>query len=225
MRRSSWFLVAGLAAGLIVAGRVLPIAAWTIGLVDLVRASGPRGVALLFAASAVGAVLMLPGSPLAMVAGFAYGPIWGLLVAWPASVVAGACAFLLGRTVLRTRARRIVAASPRAQAFDRAVGRSGFTLVVLLRMSPVTPFNLVNYALSLSSLRFERYLLASALGEIPGAWFYVYLGSTVATAAELATASAPPSAWRIALQVAGLAATAILVVVTARIARRALDAS
>ena len=57
---------------------------------------------------------------------------------------------------------------------------------------------------------------------IPGGWLYVYLGSLVTTAAELSTASAPASPWRTAFYAAGFLATLAAVVVSGRIAKRAL---
>ena len=126
-----------------------------------------------------------------MAAGFVYGPLYGLLVVVPAATLGATGAFLLGRTVLRGWVRRRMRSSPRAQALDRAVGREGFTLVFLLRLSPLVPFNVVNYALSLSGISAGRYVLATFLGIIPGTWLYVDPGSLVTEAARLSTAATP----------------------------------
>ncbi len=111
---------------------------------------------------------------------------------------------------------------PRARAIDRAVGRQGFKLVLLLRLSPIVPFNLLNYALSLSSVSPGRYVLASFIGMLPGTLLYVYLGSLATTAASLGTAGAQQGSLRLVFYAAGLIATILVVVIATRAARRAL---
>jgi uncharacterized membrane protein YdjX (TVP38/TMEM64 family) len=207
---------------LLAAGWLVPIREWMLQLAESVRDAGELGILLFFIAYIISTVALLPGSLLTMGAGFAYGPIYGLLIASPASVTSATIAFLLGRTVFRDWVREKVAASPRARAVDRAVDREGFKLVLLLRLSPLIPFNLLNYALSLSGVSLGRYVLASAIGMLPGTFLYVYLGSLVTTAAELTTAAAPARPVRLVFYVAGLAATLLVVFVVTRAARRAL---
>jgi uncharacterized membrane protein YdjX (TVP38/TMEM64 family) len=221
---SRWRLLAalGILAAAVIGARVLPLAEWTVRLVEVVRESGARGVALFAVIYVVCTVALIPASVLTMAAGFVYGPLYGLLVVVPAATLGATGAFLLGRTVLRGWVRRRIRSSPRAQALDRAVGREGFTLVFLLRLSPLVPFNVLNYALSLSGISTGRYVLATFLGIIPGTWLYVYLGSLVTEAARLSTSATPHTPLRTVLYATGLAATVIAVVVSGRIAQRAL---
>jgi len=151
---SRWRLLAaiGILAATIVGARALPLAEWTVRLVDIVRESGAWGIAVFAAIYVVCTVALIPASVLTMAAGFVYGPLYGLLVVVPAATLGATGAFLLGRTALRGWIRRRIGRSPRAQALDRAVGREGFTLVFLLRLSPLVPFNVLNYALSLSAI-------------------------------------------------------------------------
>lgn len=216
--------VAGVVVAAIAAAWFLPIAEWAARLAGLARETGPAGVAVFFAAYVVSTVALLPGSVLTLVAGFAYGPVWGLAIASPASVAGATCAFLLGRTLLRGWAARKVGGSPRARAIDAAVEREGFKLVLLLRLSPLFPFNLLNYALSLSRVRLGTYVLASFLGMLPATALYVYLGSLAPAAAELSSAAEGGGTSRLVLYVAGLLATVAVVVIGTRAARRALDA-
>src|SRR5262249_18426533 len=58
-------------------------------------------------------------------------------------------------------------------------------IVLLLRLSPVFPFNLLNYALALTRVRFRDYALASWIGMFPGTVMYVYIGSTIGKLAHL----------------------------------------
>ncbi|MEX2663690.1 MAG: VTT domain-containing protein [Vicinamibacterales bacterium] len=134
-------LVIGLVgAGLIAAAYTLPVADWVTVLAEQARNTGPLGVALFFAAYVVSTVAFLPGSILTLAAGFAYGPLWGVAIASPASVAGATCAFLLGRTLLRDWASARVGESARVRAIDAAVGREGFKIVFLLRLSPIIPF-------------------------------------------------------------------------------------
>jgi uncharacterized membrane protein YdjX (TVP38/TMEM64 family) len=188
------------------------------------RETGALGVAIFFAAYVVSTVAVLPGSILTLALGFAYGPVWGLAIASPASVTGATCAFLLGRTLLRDWAAHKVGGSARARAIEAAVDREGFKLVLLLRLSPLVPFNLLNYVLSLTSVRPGTYVLASFVGMLPGTLLYVYLGSLAPAAAELSSAAQGDGAARTTLYVIGLLATVAVVVIGTRAARRALDA-
>jgi uncharacterized membrane protein YdjX (TVP38/TMEM64 family) len=218
-------LVIGLvAAGLVAAAYTLPVADWVTILAERARNTGPLGVALFFAAYVVSTVAVLPGSILTLAAGFAYGPVWGVAIASPSSVAGATCAFLLGRTLLRDWAEARVGESARVRAIDAAVGREGFKIVFLLRLSPIIPFNALNYALSLSRVPLRTYVLASFVGMLPGTAMWIYLGSLAPTVAELSSAGSGGGTTRTVLYVTGLAATVAAAVIGARAARRALDA-
>jgi uncharacterized membrane protein YdjX (TVP38/TMEM64 family) len=214
---------AALAATLIAAWW-LPLAEWTTRIAEWARGSGPTGIVVFFVAYVVSTVALLPGSLLTVAAGFAYGPVWGLVIASPASVAGATAAFALGRTLLRDWAASKVARSPRARAIDAAVGREGGKLVLLLRLSPLVPFNMLNYALSLSRVRLGTYIAASFVGMLPGTALYVYLGSLAPAAASLSATAEQGGSTKLAFYVAGLAATVAVVVIATRAARRALHA-
>lgn len=129
----------------------------------------------------------------------------------------------MGRTVLRDRVRRQIGKSGYARALDRAVDKHTFKLILLLRLSPVIPFNILNYALGLSDVTVGRYVIASFVGMLPGTWLYVYLGSLATTAAGLASGGSVGGGLRLALTVAGFVATLLVVVLVTRSARRVLD--
>jgi uncharacterized membrane protein YdjX (TVP38/TMEM64 family) len=192
------------------------------GLAESARATGAIGVMLFFVVYVLATVLVLPGSILTLAAGFAYGPLWGLAVASPASVAGATCAFVLGRTVLRRWAERKLAASDRARAIDAAVERDAFRLVLLLRLSPVIPFSVLNYVLSLSNVPLRTYVVASFIGMLPATALYVYLGSLVPAAAQLAGATSETSTAQMVLYAVGFVATVAVVVLGTRAARQAL---
>ncbi len=202
----------------------LPLGQWVTALAQGARETGPLGVGLFFVAYVVSTVAGLPGSILTLALGFAYGPFWGLVIASPASVTGATCAFLLGRTLLRDWAAKKASGSARARAIEAAVEREGFKLVLLLRLSPIVPFNLLNYVLSLTSVRLGTYVLASVVGMLPGTALYVYLGSLAPAAAELSSVAQGGGMAGTTLYVIGLLATVAVVVIGTRAARRALDA-
>jgi uncharacterized membrane protein YdjX (TVP38/TMEM64 family) len=223
MSKTRLLVVLVVAGALAVAAFTVPIASWTIALAGRVRGAGAPGVAAYVAVYIGATIAGIPGSILTLAAGFAYGPVWGLAVASPASVAGATAAFLLGRTVLRDWAVRAMGGSPRGRAIATAVERDGFKIVLLLRLSPVVPFNALNYGLSLTNVRPGTYVIASAIGMLPATALYVYLGSLAPTAAQLSTAAEAGGAGRTILYVAGLIATIVVVVVATRAARRALS--
>jgi uncharacterized membrane protein YdjX (TVP38/TMEM64 family) len=225
MKRARIVLAVLVVLLLVVAARFLPVARWAGHLAHTFKTAGLRGVAIFFVVHAITATVGLPASLMAMTAGFAYGPVWGLFVAWPASAVSALWPFLLGRTVLRGPVRRMLARSPRTRTLDRAVDREGFKLVLLLRLSPVMPYGPVNYAFGVTRISVARYLGASAIGEMPGAWLYSYVGSAVATAAQLSAMPGGHVPGRIALYAAGFVATVLAVLLITRVARQALAAT
>jgi uncharacterized membrane protein YdjX (TVP38/TMEM64 family) len=125
--------------------------------------------------------------------------------------------------VARGWVARKVAGDPRFAAIDEAVGDSGFKIVFLLRLSPLFPFNLLNFTLGLTRVRLRDYVAASFLGMLPGTLLYVYLGSLVTSASELAAGRhGDAGSWGRALYVLGFVATVAATILVTRVARRAL---
>lgn len=217
----------------IAATAALVLAAWAVSGLHVQQAlvgwiasvRGSRwGVPIFSAVYVVSTVLLLPASLLTLVAGFLYGPLWGLLLVSPVSVVAAVAAFAVGRSFGRGWVARRLEGSPRVAAIDQAIGSEGLKLVILLRLSPVLPFNLLNYALALTRVRFRDYLIGSAVGMLPGTFLYVYLGSLVTSTGALLSGKRPDAGpLGSALYWGGLAATAAATVVITRVARRALQ--
>ncbi len=221
MRRG--LLAAAAIAVIVVAMVVLPVGPWTAAVVARVRGAGALGM-VVFGALYVGAALtLLPGSALTLGAGLAYGPLVGVLIVGPVSVLAATLAFLVARGVGRRWVERRVAADPRFARLQRALAARGFRIVVLLRLSPLVPYSLLNYALGLSGVRTRDYVVASALGMLPGTIVYVYLGSLMTSVSALASGTLPDAGpWRTALYWGGLVCSIAVAVVIARTARAAL---
>ena len=219
-------LIGGLAAlaALAVALRFLPVAAWLADLNERLSRLGPWGIGLFAIVYALAAVLFVPGSALTIGAGVLYGLGWGFVAVSAGSTLGATAAFLVARYLARDRVERWAARDPRFAAIDEAVGREGWKIVLLTRLSPVFPFNLLNYLYGLTRVRLGPYVLASWIGMMPGTVLYVYLGfagRAVAQAAAGRTARTPAeyAAWTIGL----IAAFAVTIYVT-RLARRTLRA-
>jgi uncharacterized membrane protein YdjX (TVP38/TMEM64 family) len=190
-----------------------------------VRGAGLAGPVLYAAAYVVATVLLFPGSLISLGAGFVFGPVVGTLIVSPASVIGACLAFLLGRFLVRDWIERRVAERAPMLALDQAIGQGGFTAVVLLRLSPAFPFNLLNYALGLTRVRFRDYALASFVGMLPGTILNVYLGSLFADMdALLRDGNSDGGAWSVALLVVGIAATVAVAALIGRFGLRAFSA-
>lgn len=192
-------------------------------LLGWIRGAGPTGVAAYAGVYIAATVLLLPGSLLTAGAGLAYGPWYGTLLVSPVSVVAATLAFLLGRTLARGWIAKRTEVDPRFRAIDVAVGRRGFRIVALLRLSPVFPFNVMNYALGLTGVRLRDYVLGSFVGMLPGTFLYVYLGSLVSDVAALASGTQTAGDAKRYLYWVGLVATVTATIYITRLARQALN--
>jgi uncharacterized membrane protein YdjX (TVP38/TMEM64 family) len=189
---------------------------------DAIRGMGPWGPLVLAAAYILAVVLFVPGSIMTMGAGFVFGIAVGTITVSAASTLGAAAAFLLGRTLARGWVEKRVVRKARFRSLDEAIKQQGFKIVLLLRLSPVFPFNLLNYALGLTKVSFPEYVLASWIGMLPGTVLYVYLGSTLKSLSDLAAGKATGGAAEKFLFGVGLLATLAATVVITRSARKAL---
>jgi uncharacterized membrane protein YdjX (TVP38/TMEM64 family) len=214
--------VAALAA-LIVLGRqaggwVPRFAAWVQGL-------GAWGPAVFIAGYVLATIAFVPGVVLTLAAGAIFGLLEGIVYVFVAATLGASAAFLVGRYLARAAVERRLAANPRFAAIDRAVGAEGWKIVFLLRLSPVFPFNFLNYALGLTRVRFADYLTAS-VGMLPGTVLYVYSGKLIGDVSALAGGAAVEKGtgyW--VVLILGLVATVAVTTVVTRTARRALRAA
>lgn len=159
-------------------GYVLQFAEWVNGL-------GVWGPVVFILGYAVAAVAFVPGSLLTLAAGIIFGLAKGTVYTLIGATLGAAAAFLVARYVARGRIERRIEGNPRFAAIDRAVGREGFKIVALLRLSPIFPFNLLNYALGLTKVPFLQYVAAS-IAMLPGTLLYVYYGKALGSLAALA---------------------------------------
>jgi len=172
----------------------------------------------------VACVLFIPGSILTLSAGFLFGVVWGSMYVSVAATVGATLAFLVGRYFARQWVAARLADYPKFKAVDEAVAREGWKIVALTRLSPVFPFNLLNYAFGLTNVRVRDYVIASWAGTLPGTILYVYLGSLAGDLTRVATGGVErtPAEW--AFYGIGLLATIAVTVYITRVSNRALKA-
>jgi uncharacterized membrane protein YdjX (TVP38/TMEM64 family)/rhodanese-related sulfurtransferase len=131
----------------------------------------PAGFVASFAAAAV---LFLPGALFGLAGGALFGPVWGTVWNLTGATLGAALAFLIARyAVSDWVARR---AGGRLKQLVEGVEAEGGRFVALMRLVPLVPFNLLNYALGLTRIRFADYAIATFVCMAPGAAAYAWLG-------------------------------------------------
>jgi len=176
------WVVAALAV--VVVGRYLDAPALLRATLDWIRDLGPWGPAIFVLLYVAATVLLLPGSVLTLGAGAVFGLVKGAMLVSVAATLGATAAFLVGRYLTRDWVAGKVERYPRFAAIDRAVAREGWTIVGLTRLSPVFPFNLLNYAFGLTRVSLRDYFFASWIGMMPGTVMYVSPSPTASASAK-----------------------------------------
>jgi uncharacterized membrane protein YdjX (TVP38/TMEM64 family) len=218
-----WIVVILVIVALSVLFKILPVTEWISQFIGWVRGLGTIGVVVFIIAYAIATVLFLPGSIFTISAGLIYGVFAGTAIALTGAVIGASLAFLVARYLLRRNIEETTRKNPRFAAIDEAIGKNGWKIVGLLRLSPLIPFNLSNYFYGITSISFRAYVLVSAIGMIPGTLLYAYLGAI--GQASVSGGTATHSKWQYVLLGVGLVATIAVTVLISRIARNALKKS
>lgn len=162
-------LAAGIAAAIVYRDQLdaAELEAW-------VGRAGAMGPLAFMALYALATLLFFPGSVVTLAGGALFGPVWGSLYNLTGATLGAGLAFLLARYLAsdwieqKTRGR--------IQRLKQGVEGEGWRFVAFVRLVPLFPFNLLNYALGLTRIPFLHYLLATYLFMLPGAIAYTYLG-------------------------------------------------
>lgn len=176
----------------------------------------------------ISTVLFIPGSLLTLGGGIIFGVFWGSIYVYIAATMGATFAFLIGRYLSHNWVATKIADNPKFQAIDNAVAKKGLKIVLLTRLSPVFPFNLLNYALGITKVSLKDYVLGS-IGMIPGTIMYVYIGSLANDIAMIGRGNVPtnPQAeiakWII--RIIGFIATVAVTIYITHIAKKALQES
>ncbi len=201
-----------------------PVAEWLTAGVAWIRTHPGTAELAFVAAYIIAAVLVVPGSILTLAAGFLFGLPKGIALVSVGSVLGAAAAFVVGRFLARDWVAERVTRLPRFRALDAATRQDGFMIVLLARLSPLFPFNLLNYGLGLTGVTLRDYFLATWIGMLPATALYVYLGTLAKDLAQLSTGDFDRGPGEVVLIVGGLIATVVLTVMITRRASKALAA-
>jgi uncharacterized membrane protein YdjX (TVP38/TMEM64 family) len=170
----------------------------------------------------IATLAFLPAALLTLGAGVIFGVTWGSIYVFIGATLGAIAAFLVGRYLAQGWVKEKISSYKKFAIIDKAVSKEGLKIVLLVRLSPLFPFNLLNYAFGITSVSFQDYLIGS-VGMIPGTIMYVYFGSLVG---DIALIGSKNQAGNIILhwviQIMGLIATIAVTVYVTKIAKKAL---
>ncbi len=196
-----------------------PVPDWIRALTNRVEQLGPAGVVVFIGVYAIATILLFPGWIFTVAAGLLFGLAGGTAAALSGATLGAALAFLVARYLVRDSVQKFAKSNPRFQAIDQAIGENGWKIVGLLRLNPLIPFNISNYFYGITAIPFWQYVLVSAIGMLPGALLYAYLGAV--GKATLGAESLPSTGHYLLLGI-GLAATVAGTIIITRLAQNAL---
>ncbi|HEY9675021.1 MAG TPA: TVP38/TMEM64 family protein [Waterburya sp.] len=184
---------------------------------------GPVGALAYIALYIVATVAFLPGSIITLGGGAIFGVVLGSIYVFIGASLGATVAFLIGRYLARDWVFKQIAGNEKFRKIDEAVGEEGFKIVFLTRLSPVFPFNLLNYAFGVTGVSLKGYLLGF-IGMIPGTVMYVYLGSLAGACTQIGIKTQHANSiaeWT--MRIIGFIATVGVTLFVTRIARKALE--
>lgn len=119
-------------------------------------------------------IIPLPASIMTIAGGLAFGPVWGMLAALGGATTRASSQFAVARLLGREAVAKLLKGG--VAQLDQKIGERSFSAVLLIRLIPNFPFDMQNYGLGFSRVRFVPYALATFLGIMPASFAFVYLG-------------------------------------------------
>jgi uncharacterized membrane protein YdjX (TVP38/TMEM64 family) len=196
---------------------------WFTALLLRVAELGPWGPVLFALLYIICAVTLAPAFLLTFAAGALFGVWRGSALVFVSATLGACAAYFVAHRLAGTRFVGRVIRDRRVAAVRLAVAGEGAWVQFLLRLSPIVPYVLLNYALGLSRVRFRDFLIACP-GMIPAILMYTYYGRVVGDVAKIAAGVAPPRGREYYIfLVVGLVATVAATMAITRAARRAIE--
>ncbi|KAH9622466.1 hypothetical protein KSS87_019482 [Heliosperma pusillum] len=168
-------------------------------------------------------ILAVPASVLTLGGGYLYGLLMGFLADSLGATLGATAAFLLGRTIGRSYVLSKITDYPKFKAVAIAIERSGFKIVLLLRLVPLLPFNMLNYLLSVTPVPLWEYVLATWLGMLPITLVLVYVGTTLKDLSDVTHGWQELSTSRWVFLILSILVSVVLMVCVTRVAKTALE--
>lgn len=178
-------------AGILVTGicvGAIAVTFYAIGGLDLdrlreqINATGPVAPLAYVAVYLLVTMLVLPSTALNLLGGALFGVVWGTVWTTVAALVAALAGFYVSRRLARPSFERRLAG--RWQTVDQELRRGAIAYFFALRLLPILPYGIANYAAGLTSVRFRDYAIGTLLGTVPGIVPFVWLGSAGATVVD-----------------------------------------
>jgi uncharacterized membrane protein YdjX (TVP38/TMEM64 family) len=143
-------------------------------LIEKINSLGPVQARLIYiTVYIVGTVILVPGTVLSFPGAVLFGPYEGTLYVWIGATIGATLAFLFGRLLGRDFIEQLFGG--RFALFDQRIRDHGFTGLLIIRLLPIFPFNGVNFGCGLTGIRIKDYILATAIGIVPGTFVYQFL--------------------------------------------------
>jgi uncharacterized membrane protein YdjX (TVP38/TMEM64 family) len=141
---------------------------------DSIESHGPVTARLIYVAVYIaGTVAFLPGTVLSFAGAVLFGAYEGTLYTWIGATIGATLAYLMARLLGRDFVERLFGG--RFAAFDRRIRDHGFAGLLIIRLLPIFPFNAVNFGCGLTGIKLRGYVLATAIGIVPGTFVYQFL--------------------------------------------------
>ena len=195
---------------------------WIAPLVRELADLGSWGPLLFIVMYVIAAVVLAPAFVLTFSAGAVFGLWRGTLLTFVGAVLGASAVYAVAAPLARSRVLRWIDRDARVAATRRAVVRDSGWIMFLLRLSPLVPYSLLNYALALSGVRFRDYLLA-LIGMIPAIVMYAYYGKVAGDVTRIAAGVSPPRGIEYyVMMIVGLIATFTATHLIGRAAKKAM---
>jgi uncharacterized membrane protein YdjX (TVP38/TMEM64 family) len=123
----------------------------------------------------IATIFILPSTPLNLTGGAIFGSVWGTVWTSIAAILAAMLSFGFSRTIGRRYIEQKLAG--KWQSLDREMHQGGFFYMFAIRLLPLIPYGLVNFAAGLTAIKFRDYFLGTLLGTVPGILPFVMMGA------------------------------------------------
>jgi uncharacterized membrane protein YdjX (TVP38/TMEM64 family) len=123
----------------------------------------------------IATICILPSTPLNLSGGAIFGSVWGTVWTSIAAILAAVLSFAFSRSIGRNFVEKKLAG--KWQSIDREMHQGGFFYMFAIRLLPLIPYGMVNFAAGLTSIKFRDYFLGTFLGTVPGILPFVMMGA------------------------------------------------
>jgi len=197
---------------LVVLAATLPVKQLVNSFLVEVEELGPVGPIVFIIIYCLCNILFIPGTILNLASGYIFGLGPGFAYVWIGASLGSTCCFFLGKLFFRYWATFFNSNFKLAAALTAAVNNNAIKIILLLRLSPIMPYMVLNYSMGIiEGLAFWRYLVPTVFGMIPGVLLYVYIGSVARDLTQIVDGSATDSTIQAVLLFGGLIFTVISV--------------